>query len=153
MKTLSNEIIRKLKPCYDPAKIGIAENEVLSIVDWVTKYRKIIKSNFDIIWLLCRPEFMSDRDMRLFAVWCAREALKLVEDPDPRSIEACEVAERYADGEATREELADARIAALDAGLSAAWSAAMYYARDAVWDVTLYDASTAQIDKLLTYFK
>jgi hypothetical protein len=71
---------------------------------------------------------MTDKDMRLFAVWCAREALKLVDNPDERSINACDVAEKYANGEATDDEL------------DAAWSAA----RD--------DARDAQIDKLLNYF-
>jgi hypothetical protein len=177
MKTLSNEIIRKLKPCYDPAKIGIPENEELSVIDFVTKYRNTVNSPNDIIWLLCRPEFMSEKDMRLFAVWCAREALKLVEDPDPRSIEACNVAERYADGEATKEELSEAWSAtcktARDVADYEARYAAWSSARDAARDVTLYDAryaansaaryainsatstdaSNAQIDKLLTYFK
>jgi hypothetical protein len=34
--------------------------------------------------------------MRFFAVWCARESLKLVKSPDIRSIEACNTAERFA---------------------------------------------------------
>jgi len=66
-----------------------------------------------------RVDTWNDRTARLFAVWCAREALKLIEDPDPRSVEACNVAERYANGEASQEELA------------AAWAAARDAARDA----------------------
>ena len=54
---------------------------------------------------------MTDRDLRLFSVWCAREALKLVKEPDERSINACDVSERFANGEATQEEL-DAACAA-----------------------------------------
>jgi len=126
---INNKLIRSFDPCYDPKEIGIAEDETLSVLEWVKKYRNAINSKEDIIWLLCRKEFMSDRNLRLFAVWCAREALKLVENPDQRSVNSCNVAERYANGEATSGELA------------AAW--------DAAWDA----ARAAQIDQLLTYFK
>lgn len=74
---------------------------------------------------------MSDKDMRLFAVWCAREALKLIPKPDPRSINACNVAENFANGTATQEELSDTS--------------------DAAWDARAA-ARDAQIQKLLTYF-
>ena len=59
------------------------------------------------------------KTQRLFAVWCAREALKLYDNPDPRSVTACDVAERYANGTATDEELAPALDAALDAARDA----------------------------------
>jgi len=141
MKTeINNELIRTFSPCYDPKEV-CEENESLSIVDWVTKYRNLLKNKEDVIWLLCRPEFMSDRDWRLFAVWCAREALKLVPNPDQRSINVCDVVEKFANGEATREELA----ATWDATTSAAWDAAWAAARDAARDT--------QIDQLLIYFK
>lgn len=65
----------------------------------------------------------TERTARLFAVWCARQALKLRDKPDPRSVTACDVAVRYANGEATRDEL----YAAMDA----AWDAAMAAAREA----------------------
>jgi hypothetical protein len=113
-KTISNEIIRKFNPCFDPSDIIKNENEELPIKDWVHKYRDIVPAN-DIIWLLLRREFMSEKDLRLFAVWCAREALKIVENPDIRSVEACNVAERYANGETTQEEIHTANDAAYDA--------------------------------------
>lgn len=109
-KTISNRIIRKLNPCYDPSEVVKDENEELPVKEWVAKYRNLVNRKSDIIWLLCNKLYMSERDLRLFAVWCAREALKLVESPDPRSIEACNVAERYANGEATTKELAAAAV-------------------------------------------
>ncbi len=139
MKKLSNAIIRKLHPCYDPSAVTESETEELPIREWVEKYRDKVKSKQDIFWLLCRNNFLSDKDLRLFAVWCAREALKLIANPDVRSVEACNVAERYANGEATQEELSAAG--------AAAWAAAGA-ARDAAWDA----ARAAQIDQLLTYF-
>ena len=170
MKTISNRIIRKLNPCYDPSEVVKDENEELPVKEWVAKYRNLVKDKSDIIWLLCNKLYMSDRDMRLFAVWCAREALKLVANPDPRSVNACDVAERYANGEATEEELSAARDAAWTA--SDAWDAASEAAsaasdasaaaraasafalaadHDAAQDA-YYTALDAQIDKLMTYF-
>jgi hypothetical protein len=71
------------------------------------------------------------RTARLFAVWCTREALRLVDKPDQRSVAACDVAERYANGEATNDELAAAREAAWDAAWDTALDTAWYAARDA----------------------
>ena len=113
LKTISNDIIRRFSPCYDPSLCGIPDGEELPVKEWVEKYRKVLKSESDIIGLLCRIEYMSEKDMRLFAVWCAREALKLVENPDQRSIEACNVAERYANGEATKDNLSKAYTGAV----------------------------------------
>lgn len=131
MKAINNELIRSFNPCYDPSEMDIPENETLPVLEWVEKYRGVVPAN-DIIWLLCRNEFLSDKDLRLFAVWCARDALKIIENPDARSIEACNVAERFANGDATMDELDDARAAA-----KAAWAA----------------AREAQLNKLLNYFK
>jgi hypothetical protein len=128
-KTISNAIIRKFHPCYDPSDVIKNENEELPIKDWVHKYRDIVPAN-DIIWLLLRKEFMSEKDLRLFAVWCAREALKIVANPDHRSVEACNVAERYANGEATQEEIHTANDAAYDAAHDVA-DAARYAAAHA----------------------
>ena len=142
MKTeINNELLRSFNPCYDPSEIGIPDDETLSVKDWIDKYKDKVKSKSDVIWVICRNDFMTNKDLRLFAVWCAREALKLFENPDHRSINACDVAERYANGEATREEL--------DAARDAAWAAAWDAARDAAWDA----AWDAQIEQLKTYFK
>ena len=160
---ISNRIIRRFNPCYDPSELGSKEREYLPIVEAVEKYRDKCKNKGDVVWLLCRKEFMTDRDMRLFAVWCAREALKLLENPDQRSIDACDVAERFANGEATSDELSAARDAAGDAAVAAAgdaawdaaaaWTAARAAARDAAGDAAWAAARAEQIDKLLTYFK
>lgn len=141
MKTINNELIRSFNPCYDPSKQNIPENETLPVLEWVEKYRGVVPAK-DIIWLLCHNEFLSDKELRLFAVWCARDALKIIENPDARSIEACNVAERFANGDATMEELDDARAAAMkvaiDVAFNAAW-AAFNAASDAAW----YSTSTA----------
>jgi len=70
----------------------------------------------DTLWCLrCLPEH--DNLWRLYAVWCARQVQHLM--TDKRSIDALDVAERYARGLATDAELA----AAWAAGEAAAWAA------------------------------
>jgi len=83
-----------------------------------------------------------DREIRLLAVRYAREVQHLM--TDPRSLRALDVAEAYARGEATDEELAIARdaagdaawVAAGDAAGDAAWAAAWAAAGDAAWAAT-----------------
>jgi hypothetical protein len=85
----------------------------------------------DRIWTATRPGVLTDKELRLFAVWAARQVQHLMEDP--RSKDALDVAERYANGEATDEELAAAGAAAWDAKDAArdAWAAAGTDAWDA----------------------
>ncbi|MDN7998084.1 hypothetical protein QZN00_13090 [Burkholderia multivorans] len=97
----------------------------------------ILKSNGldDALWSL-RCISGADRDIRLFAIWCARQVEHLMEDQ--RSKDALNVAERFANGEATEEERAAAGDAAWDAARDAAWDAARgaagAAARAAAWD-------------------
>lgn len=71
----------------------------------------------DALWCL-RATTGYDRELRLFAVWCARQVQHLM--TDRRSINALDVAERHANGQATDSEL----HAAWDAAGDAAWAAA-----------------------------
>ena len=66
-----------------------------------------------------------DRKLRLFAVACVREVSDLLFDE--RSKNAVDVAERFADGLASEEELDNAN--------SAAWTTANSVAMDAAWSV------------------
>lgn len=74
------------------------------------------------IWAATRPGVMSDRDQRMFAVRCAWRVQHLM--TDARSVTALDVAERYANGEATAEELSAARATARAAARDAAMDAA-----------------------------
>ena len=115
---------------------------------------------------------MESKQLRLFAVWCARNTpmpdgrTTGVLLTDPRSIAALEVAESYAHGMATAVELAAARAAAWaaardaardaerDAARAAAWAAAWAAtwaaerdaARDAAWDAARAAAWAAERD-------
>jgi hypothetical protein len=87
----------------------------------------ILESNGldDALWCLQAVDG-HQREMRLFAVYCARSIQHLM--IDQRSIDAIDVAERHAYGLATDEELTAAWVAA-GAVRGAAWVAA----RDAAW--------------------
>ena len=178
-KITYNDLVA-MDPCYHPSEIGIPENYSATVADFIKEYREKVKNKENIIWVLCRNDYMTDRDMRLFAVWCAREALKLVDNPDQRSIDACDVAERYANGDATDDELCAAWAAAWGA-MDAAWAAraargaasgasaacaasrassaagdAARAARAVAWaalDAGWSGLMDKQIDKLITYFK
>jgi hypothetical protein len=106
-----------------------ADDEPLSIIT-------ILESNGldDALWCL-RVVDDYQHEMRLFAVDCARSVQHLTNDQ--RSIAAIDIAERYANGLATNQELDAARNAAGDAARNAAgdasWDAARDAARDAAW--------------------
>jgi len=167
MKTkITYQDIMELNPCYDPKELGpIDTTASMTIPEFITEYRDKVKNKDDIIWVLCREEYMTDRDMRLFAVWCAREALKLIDNPDPRSVEVCNVAERFANGGATKKELDAAGAAAWAAAWDTAWAAAWDTAWDAAWGAAWAAAGDAargaardaardaQMTQLLTYFQ
>jgi len=140
MKTFDIETVRSWDPCYEPErhlKSG-EQYTVLSILD-----RKDIPLE-DRLWVVLRGELLSDKLMRLFAVWCARQVQHLMQDY--RSLRALEVAEQYANGCATIEELAAARVAARDAAWAAAWDAAWAAAWAAAWDAARAAARAAAWD-------
>ena len=82
-----------------------------------------------------------------FACWSAEQALKLVKNPDPRSVAAIAAKRAWIRGEISDVELAAARAAAW-----AAWAAAWAAARDAAW-AAAGDAQnrklTAMLNRLL----
>jgi hypothetical protein len=131
MITTTLNAIRKEGPCADGwAKLlkylgkTAADNEPLPFVT-------ILDSNGldDALWCLrAAPEH--NKIWRLFAVWCARQVQHLL--TDPRSLAALDVAERYAHGLATDEELAAAEHAALNAARDDAGAVAWGSAR-AAW--------------------
>ena len=132
------KLLNSFDPCYNPEEIGFTKDLELTPIEFIDQFRDKVKDKEDIIWVLARKQFMTDRNMRLFAVWCAREALKLVSDPDIRSVNACDVAENYANGKATKKDLDAARAVAWDAANDtagvAAWDAAWDAAKDAARD-------------------
>jgi len=126
-----------------------------------------------LLWILRAIDApANEKKKRLFAVWCARNTP--MHDgrttgallTDSRSVAALEVAERFANGNATEAELAAAwsaartaafdaasaaarsaaRTAAFDAARAAAWSAARFAAFDAARAAAWSAARTAAFD-------
>ena len=85
--------------------------------------------------LIRRVEGWNERTSRLYAAWCARQAMALIPDPDPRSVAVVDTVERLANGRATAGELEAARAAAWDVAFDKAW-AAQDADRGAAWRVS-----------------
>jgi hypothetical protein len=123
--------------------------------DELLPFAVIVESNDidDALW--CCRSVDYDRVWRLYAVWCARQVQHLMKDAP--SIAALDVAQDYAIGLATRDELERARNAALDAAggaalaaaRNAALAAALAAARNAALDAARDDALAAALDAAL----
>ena len=128
MKTTLNKI-REHSPCTDGWEKLLKNLGKTKADDEPLALTTILESNGldDALWCL-RAVNGHKREMRLFAVECARSVQHMM--TDKRSRDALDVAERFANGLATQVELAAARNAAWDAARSAAWNAA----GEAAWD-------------------
>ena len=129
MKTTLNKI-RQHAPCSDGWKKLLkslgkrkSDDEPLSILT-------ILESNGldDALWALRAVEG-HDREIRLYAVWCARQVQHL--RTDPRSVSAIDASEAYSNETITTTHLMTARAAAWDAAWDAARDAAQTAAMDA----------------------
>ena len=145
MLTTTFKLLRKHDACKDRYKVlrkalkGRKDNKPITLIE-------ILDSNglADAIWALraVPDEQAAERDRlaRLFACWCVRQVWHLL--TDERSRTAVEVAERYAVGEATQDEL-KAAYAAAYAAADAAYAAAANAARAAAADTDAAAAATA----------
>ena len=125
------------KPLVEGNKYAVFDSdEPISII-------QILDSNGldDAIWSLrCIKD--ADSEARLFAVWCVRQIQYLL--TDARSLTALDVAERFAYGLATREELQAAENAAYSAANAAAYAA--YAAANAAVDAAVDAVHVASIN-------
>jgi len=106
VKTFTIEDIRSWDPCYDPVR-HLAEDWSGTALDILRDEKMPVASRF---WVVLRTEVLDKKTLRLFAVWCARSVQHLMQDQ--RSINAIDIAEKFANGEATEEELETARAEA-----------------------------------------
>ena len=136
MKTTLNKI-RSHAPCAEGWEKLLSYLGKTKADDEPLLITTILDSNGldDAIWCLRTVEGY-DREIRLFAVWCARQVQHVM--TDQRSPDALDVAERYANGEATEKEmdaaLSDAASATPAAGVAA--DATEWAARDSAWAAT-----------------
>jgi hypothetical protein len=144
--------IRAYAPCADGCRKLLAHLKKAQADDEPLALATILQSNGldDALWCL-RAVDGHQREMRMYAVWCARQVQHLMEDP--RSPAALDVAERHANGQAT-----DAELDAASAAAYAAWAAARaaasaaYAAWDAAWDAAWGAAREAQIAEFVRVF-
>jgi hypothetical protein len=152
MNTTLNKI-RANSPCADGWKKLLTNLGKTEADDKPLPLTTILESNGldDAIWCF-RAVDGRDREVRLFAIACARRVQHLT--ADKRSLNALDVAERFANGLATKAELdaawdaasAAARAAARAAASAAAWDAASAAARAAASAAARVAASAAAWD-------
>ena len=142
--------MRKIKGELVPCKNGYHLCRVQDILTWLNDeiyeaeyVGEILESEDKIVVRQCRLlrkcEEWTEKSARSFACWCVRNTPlsdgRKVWDllDDKRSREAVEVAERYAEGNATKEDLNAAWAAAGNAAWEAARNAAWEAAGNAAW--------------------
>jgi hypothetical protein len=150
MEAVTIDRVMNWRPCYEREQIEVlfAERETITALDVLAMP---IPSE-DVLWAVLREDLIDLRTLRLFAVWCARQVLALVAQPDLRSVVACDISERYADGKATEDELiaaeaaAEAAADAIGTERVAAWSAAgaAWITARATWDTAWTAAQAAR---------
>lgn len=146
MKTTLNQV-RRHSPCSEGWSKLLAHLGKTKADDEPLAITTILDSNGleDALWCLRAIE-RHDREIRLFAVWCARQVQHLM--TDQRSVAALDTAERYAAGLASDSELKEARSAAWSAvrtaeATEAAWSAE---AEAAAWSTAWSTAAEAAVE-------
>lgn len=98
-------------PCEEGKRKALAAAGKDAPDDEPITYAQIVEAvGFDDALWCCRAEPQYNQLWRLLAVWCAKRVQHLM--TDARSVAALDVAERYANGQATEEELTAAHAEA-----------------------------------------
>jgi hypothetical protein len=81
-----------MNPCYDPSRFAKEwwEGTALDVL----KAKQV--PGQDRLWVVTNESWVDKRTLRLFAIWCARRTLARQETPNQKGVEACDLAERYA---------------------------------------------------------
>ena len=147
MKSITLAEFKRFRPCWLEDADGAAKLEeiggrrkrwtALDILDLPSEE----VSAEDKLWAVLRPELIDEAILHEFACQCAEEALKLVDNPDPRSVAAIEAKRKWLRGEITDKKLDAAYAAALDAARAVAFDAAYAAAYAAARTAACADAS------------
>ena len=103
MKTEIENYLQKHNACREGAAYARTQKSLAEVWDNCPKLEWLF-------WMLAKQPNKPEKELRLFAVWCARQVQHLMKDK--RSLDALDVAERFALGKASVEELRAARGAA-----------------------------------------
>jgi hypothetical protein len=91
---------------FPPPRVHLPVDYVAPISEAIQEFRHKVHAK-EIVWVLCREEFMPETDLRGFCLWMARQVATLI--VDARYLHAIEIARRYLKGDATEEELTEVR--------------------------------------------
>ena len=109
MKTFTRSDVLSWDPCHGKTKTLRIMEGMPAEMTALDVLRHDAATPADRIWCVIRTGVLSERTLRMFAAWCARTAIDAERaagrEPDVRSWHAVEVAERYAVGKATDDEL------------------------------------------------
>lgn len=130
--TTTTARIDACNPCSDGRRRAMELLGVTTATDEPIGYAELLdKLGLDDALWCCRAEPALSSYWRLFAVWCARQVEHLMDDE--RSIAALDIAERYAQGQATDDELASARDSARPSAWSSVWDSARASTCPSLW--------------------
>jgi hypothetical protein len=87
---------------YDLSKIDMSVNYDKPISEFITEYRDKTSAD-NIIELLLYKDFMSEKNFRLYNIWCIRQIQHLIKDK--RGIKVINIVEKYTYQKATIDEL------------------------------------------------
>ena len=143
---ISYKKIMTINKSFNLESIGISKDYEASVPDFITRFKRYSKdrtyNNFDIFLILCNKEFLSNKDLRLFAVFCARQVIYIANDY--RSAIALDVAERFAHETACKGELLSAQEISREAWRDIKDTrTAVSAARESCWSATRSDSSYA----------
>ena len=103
----------------------------------------------DKLWAVTREEFIDESILHEYACWNAENALRLIPNPDSRSIAAIKARRDWMCGEISDEQMAAARVATWVAAGVASWTAARAAAGVASWEAARAAARAAQVAYLI----
>ena len=135
MKTEIENYLQKHNACREGAAYARTQKSLAEVWDNCPKLEWLF-------WMLAKQPNKPEKELRLFAVWCARQVQHLMKDK--RSLDALDVAERFALGKASVEELRAAWDAARGSAGSADAAGAARGAADAAWYAAWGSADAAR---------
>jgi hypothetical protein len=141
MKTITYDEIKALNPCYDPIKF--ISSDFNGTLIQILRMKKVPAK--DRLWVIVRHTLMSDKQLHLYGLACARMAEKYTTD---KRIKACNnIVKKFLNGKASLEELHTAARSAAESAESAESAAAASAARSAAsaaWSAAWSAASAAR---------
>jgi len=156
MKVFTIHDIRSWNPCYDPG-VHADDSWKGNVLDLLVREDVTFENR---LWVVMRPTLISEKAMRAFAIWCARQLQGSLKDK--RSLNAIEVAEQFILGNCNKKDLATACKNAEDASdtsipARAAWATTIPEADEAARSssriVISLVSEKSQLNKLIDILK